>query len=85
MHTHAAGQDAISVTLPLYLSYGIVGVRDMGAKLEQLQQARAALGSDAPLPDMVAAGPLLDGPKMFPYVPDVAVILPDVEGPRARP
>lgn len=78
--THVSGLDPRQTTLPLYLSYGIVGVRDMGSTLEMLPALRDA-PADRNLPDVVAGGPLLDGPKR-PYQHAVALPLADAKAAR---
>jgi imidazolonepropionase-like amidohydrolase len=66
MHVHSPGPDNDAL-LPVYVAYGVTGVRDMGADLELLlaQRARIARG-DAVGPRIVMAGPILDGPLGFP-------------------
>jgi hypothetical protein len=79
MHVHATlpqGRDALGHSMPLYLSYGIVRVRDMGAKLDALAALKGGLAANAGLPDLVAAGPVLDGPKR-PWQQQVALPLAD--------
>lgn len=81
MHTHVMSRDAaatVTRTLPLYLSYGVVGVRDTGSTLEDLTMVRAELRSAPGLPSLVATGPLLDGPKQ-PWQQRVALALDTVE------
>jgi imidazolonepropionase-like amidohydrolase len=52
------------VTLPLFVAFGVTGVRDMGSELEAIVRARAAIAERRLLgPRMVIAGPMLDGPK----------------------
>ena len=66
MHVHNPGPDSDAL-LPVYVAFGVTGVRDMGADLEALlaQRARIARG-DAVGPRIVMAGPILDGPLGFP-------------------
>ena len=76
MHAHTAGPSF----LPLYLANGVTGVRDMHALdpdaifglREQVQEGKQ------PGPRMVAAGPLVDGPK--PLVPGSLVAANAEEG-----
>lgn len=60
MHVHLIHE---TETLPLYLANGVTGVRDMGGPPEGLEvrdrQARGELTG----PRIVAAGPVVDGPK----------------------
>lgn len=66
MHVHvlAHGSEADAETMmDKLLAGGIVGVRDMGSTLDQLQRFRAAQwAGGGPWPDMVAAGPVVNGP-----------------------
>jgi imidazolonepropionase-like amidohydrolase len=70
------------VTLPLFIAYGVTGVRDMGSELEPILEVRAAIAQRRMLgPRMVIAGPMLDGPKtQFPA--SIAIATPD-DGRRA--
>ena len=63
MHVHALWDPIVTTTvLPLLLTQGVTGVRDMGGTLAVLQAARAGI-VDGTLrsPRLVAAGPILDG------------------------
>ncbi len=77
MHVHTVG----SSFLPLYLANGVTGVRDMHAVdpdyaifdlRKQVQEGKQ------PGPRVVAAGPLVDGPK--PFVPNSLVAANAAEG-----
>lgn len=76
MHVHTASPSF----LPLYLANGVTGVRDMHAMdpdatfglRKQVQEGKQ------PGPRVVAAGPLVDGPK--PFVPGSLVAANAVEG-----
>ena len=73
MHVHALWDPIVTTTvLPLLLTQGVTGVRDMGGTLEVLQAARAGI-ADGTLrsPRLVAAGPILDGPQ--PVDPSVSI------------
>ncbi|HJR57916.1 MAG TPA: amidohydrolase family protein [Vicinamibacterales bacterium] len=67
MHVHLATRPepliAEKVMLPLFLTHGIVGVRDMGGPLERVLdlRARAARG-DLAGPRILTPGPFVDGP-----------------------
>jgi predicted amidohydrolase YtcJ len=67
MHVHALWTDpafAVQHSLPFLLRHGIVGVRDMGAAPDALATFRQlAQETSAQLPDVVMAGPLVDGPR----------------------
>jgi imidazolonepropionase-like amidohydrolase len=76
MHVHTVGPSF----LPLYLANGVIGVRDMHAMdpdaifvlRKQVQDGKQ------PGPRVVAAGPLVDGPK--PFVPNSLVAANAAEG-----
>src|SRR5262245_36087630 len=78
MHVHTAGPSF----LPVYLANGVTGVRDMHALdpdatfglRKQVQEGKQ------PGPRIVAAGPLVDGPK--PLVPGALVAADAAEGRR---
>jgi imidazolonepropionase-like amidohydrolase len=68
MHVHVIFGDWIpggeEVSLPLFVANGVTGIRDMGGDLDTLVRWRAQTGSAALLgPQMIVAGPMLDGPK----------------------
>jgi imidazolonepropionase-like amidohydrolase len=64
MHVHALGTEGSPAdTLRRYLPWGITGVRDMGSSVEQLRLARSEVAGRDDLPELVASGPLLDGPR----------------------
>jgi imidazolonepropionase-like amidohydrolase len=66
MHVHVlneGGDRAAPKMLAAMLRNGIVGVRDMGATIDDLQRFRSAESSTLePLPEVVAAGPVVNGP-----------------------
>jgi hypothetical protein len=80
MHVHAmtGRSDPARETLPLYVSYGIVGLRDLGSTLEELASLRQEMASDLDLPELIASGPPLDGPKQ-PWQQKMALPLGTVE------
>ena len=72
MHAHSAGGPAKpwdeKVILPLYVANGITGIRDMGGDLDLLKSRRARIESGELVgPNMVFAGPFLDGGKARDY------------------
>jgi len=70
------------ITLPLFIANGITGVRDMGGKLEVLQQWRKEIAAGTLLgPRMVISGPMLDGPQ--PRFPSSIAITTPEDGRRA--
>lgn len=70
MHVHALWDSAVAeVSLPQFVAHGVLGVRDMGGRLEVL--ARAQAGTSGPAPRIVAAGLVVDGPE--PVDPDISL------------
>ncbi len=60
-HTAANGNDLV---LPLFVAFGITGIRDMGSALDPVLAARGAIAAHRLLgPRMVVSGPMLDGAK----------------------
>jgi imidazolonepropionase-like amidohydrolase len=86
MHVHMVFGDWFprgkEVTLPLFIANGVTGVRDMGGKLEVLQQWRKEIAAGTLLgPRMVISGPMLDGPQ--PRFPSSIAIKTPEDGRRA--
>jgi Amidohydrolase family len=81
MHVHALWSPEILPTfLPLFVTQGVTGVRDMGGSLELLARARDSARSGASYPMVIGPGPIVDGPE--PVQPEISVA---VDGPaRAR-
>ena len=62
VHVHNPEPGAAAM-LPVYIGYGVTGVRDMGADLLALRSHRQRIGrGEAIGPRIVMAGPILDGP-----------------------
>ena len=62
MHVHNPDPGATAM-LPVYLAYGVTGVRDMGADLIALRAHRDRIAAGEAIgPRVVMAGPILDGP-----------------------
>jgi imidazolonepropionase-like amidohydrolase len=62
MHTHTVGAQS-ELLLPVYVAYGVTGVRDMGTDLDVLRRERERVrAGEAVGPRIVMAGPILDGP-----------------------
>jgi imidazolonepropionase-like amidohydrolase len=85
MHVHTVFGDWVppneKVTLPLFVANGITGVRDMGGDLEVLKQWRAKIAAGSLLgPQMIIAGPMLDGP--VPHFPSSAPVANAADGRR---
>ena len=68
MHAHLAATTPIGRAPERYVSYGILGVRDMGGFPDSLFPLRAAIRSGARTgPDLVLAGPTLNGDQPAPF------------------
>jgi imidazolonepropionase-like amidohydrolase len=66
--------------LPMYLAYGVVGVRDMGSDPERIAALEAAVASgEVPGPAIVSPGPYLDGPQ-----PERSAVVPVATAEEAR-
>lgn len=62
MHAHVAADGPVGGALEDYLGHGIVGIRDMGGRAEELLALRSAVASGDRLgPTMVVAGPTVNG------------------------
>lgn len=82
VHTTLMGDEG----LPLFLAAGVTSARDVGGKLEKVQQIKADLASGKKLgPRLFICGPLLDGAeKSFDYAAFVEM-LDTVPSPEAVP
>ena len=64
MHVHALwDRAAMTSFLPLFVSQGVTGVRDMGGTLALLKEARDSISTGAWYPSVVGPGPIIDGPE----------------------
>lgn len=68
MHTHVyfdkTAGDGSDLILPLFLAFGVTGIRDMGSNLDSILKAREDVAAHKLLgPRMIVSGPMLDGPK----------------------
>ncbi len=68
MHTHVffdrTAGDGKDLILPMFVAFGVTGIRDMGSALDPVLEARGAVASHQLLgPRMVVSGPMLDGPS----------------------
>ena len=69
MHVHNPEPGAAAM-LPVYVAFGVAGVRDMGSDLLALRRHRERIArGDAIGPRIVMAGPILDGPIGRPMPP----------------
>ena len=80
MHTHVffdrTAADGNDLILPLFVAFGITGVRDMGSALGPVLEARDAIAAHRMLgPRMVVSGPMLDGPTSS-YEAAIAITTP---------
>ena len=73
MHVHVWETDR---TFPLFIANGVLGVRNMGGRLDELKRWRAQVVNGELLgPRMVISGPLVDG--LNPAHPDHSVVVHD--------
>ena len=65
MHSHSLWSlEAMRSFLPLYVSQGVTGIRDMGGTLPVLAAFRDSMSRGDPAwPRVIAAGSIIDGPK----------------------
>ncbi len=84
MHVHALakGENSVRSILPRYLSWGVVGVRDMGSPPGAFEALSGRLRAGHGLPTVIAPGPLLDGPRR-PWQSTSALPLENAEAARA--
>ncbi|HXE91878.1 MAG TPA: amidohydrolase family protein [Terriglobales bacterium] len=67
MHVHTALRPEAEGMLPLYVAYGVMGVRDMGGDFERIRHMREEIAAGRmPGPTIVAPGPFVDGPQPEP-------------------
>jgi imidazolonepropionase-like amidohydrolase len=85
MHVHALHKERWGTFSPLFIANGVTGIRDMGTMtpLEQINQIRREIADGTRLgPRIVAAGPIVDGPK--PVNPTISIgVANEVEARRA--
>lgn len=84
MHVHALSADRDEIYFPLLIANGVTGIRDMGTTLplEQIHQLQKRIASGQVLgPRIVAAGPIIDGPK--PVWPFSLAVVNEPEGRQA--
>ena len=73
MHVHIWDAD---LAFPLFLANGVTGVRNTGGRLDDLKQWRRELSEGKRLgPQLIASGPVIDGPP--PIHPDHSVVVKD--------
>ena len=75
MHVHVGSyEDGVKV-LPRFVGYGITGVRDMASPLDDILRLRRDTSNSTILgPEIVAAGPILQGPLPFKLPPLVRTV-----------
>ena len=81
MHTHVffdhTANDGKDLILPMFVAFGITGIRDLGSALDPELASRAAIAKHQQLgPRMVVAGPMLDGPASS-YGAAIAITTPE--------
>jgi imidazolonepropionase-like amidohydrolase len=84
-HVHSTFMDR--ECLPLFLAAGVTTARDVGGKLEKVQQLKADLNTGKQLgPRLFICGPLLDGAdKSFDYSGPLGEMLDSVSSPEVVP
>ena len=63
MHVHVQNNHPETNYLPLFVANGVTGVRDMGTPASLIATMRQRVKAGAVGPEIVAAGPFVDGPK----------------------
>jgi len=81
MHTHVyfdnTSADGTDLILPLFLAYGVTGIRDMGSDLDLILRAREEIAAHRMFgPHMIVCGPMLDGSKS-PYKAVIPIVTPE--------
>lgn len=78
MHIHALSDPdaATARILPLLISHGVTGIRDMGSLVPGIAATRARLAAEPalPRPRLYVSGPLLDG-QALPWYGDLPLVL----------
>jgi imidazolonepropionase-like amidohydrolase len=68
MHAHLAALTPIGVAPEHYVGFGVLGLRDMGGYMDQLFPLKAEILSGKRIgPDLVLAGPTLNGEQSAPF------------------
>jgi len=80
MHTHVffdhTAENGNDLILPMFVAFGITGIRDMGSQLDSVLAAREAVAAHKEIgPRMVVSGPMLDGPHSS-YQAAIAITTP---------
>jgi cytosine/adenosine deaminase-related metal-dependent hydrolase len=66
MHVHIGGYEEGTKLLPRLVAHGIMGVRDMASPVDDILRLRREIADGTvPGPQIVAAGPILQGPLPF--------------------
>jgi imidazolonepropionase-like amidohydrolase len=82
MHVHSFSYDNGRKFLPHLLAYGITGVRDMASSVDDVLRLKKEAATGAMLaPEMIVAGPILQGPLPFQLPPFVRTVSADEAGP----
>lgn len=75
MHVHVGGYEGGVKTLPRLVGYGITGVRDMASPPDDILRLRRETDDSTIVgPEIVAAGPILQGPLPFKVPPLVRTV-----------
>lgn len=79
MHAHVSDLGVAGVAV--FVANGVTGVRDMGGKLENLLALRRATDTDAILPRILSAGPIVESAT---WLRTLQRMLPDTDLPKQR-
>ncbi|MDB5967818.1 MAG: hypothetical protein JWQ90_268 [Hydrocarboniphaga sp.] len=85
MHVHLLRRGRPEAYFPLLIANGVTGVRDMGGNFsfDEIAQLRREIADGHRLgPQIVAAGPILDGP--YPQLPSISVVVADAAAARMQ-
>jgi imidazolonepropionase-like amidohydrolase len=75
MHVHAFSHENGRKVLPRLLAYGITGVRDMASAVDDVIRLKRETADGTMLgPQMIVAGPILQGPLPFQLPPHVLTV-----------
>ena len=75
MHVHSFSYENGRKFLPRLLAYGITGVRDMASSVDDVLRLKREAAEGAVLaPQMIVAGPILQGPLPFQLPPHVRTV-----------
>ena len=83
MHVHAHREGRTEPFYPLFVAYGITGIREMGSQLASLLAWREAWKSESLAPRVIWGTPILDGGPLY-WSHALAVETPEAGRPKFR-